>query len=440
MQKKLYVILIGTTLVLLGAIFFFSKEPKKIIPTFKNRTGSMALSGEWLNSKKAIEGLLAAIEQNPKDYKSMLSLSQAYIQEGRITGEHGYYDKAAIELLDIILKNEPRNFDAICSKATVLLSQHHFTEGLELAKTALPINPDNAFIYGILCDANLELGNYKEAMQMGDKMVSVRPDIRSYARISYLREVHGDYTGAIEAMKLAADAGCPGLEETEWTRCILGHLYENTFSLDTAEYEYQIALRNRPDYAFAYAGLGRIAKSKGNYKEAIAFFEKAKLNMLDYSFADELTDLYRLDNQTAKAEKNALEVIEMLGPNIGNESETSHGHYADKELAYAYLKIKDNAKALEHATIEYQRRPNNIDVAECMAWVEYKNDHYKEANKLIDVALKTKSKNPILLCRAGLIKIKANQVDSGKALIKKALETNPFLDIELRKEASVYLK
>ena len=440
MQKKLYVILIGTTLVLLGAIFFFSKEPKKIIPTFKNRTGSMALSGEWLNSKKAIEGLLAAIEQNPKDYKSMLSLSQAYIQEGRITGEHGYYDKAAIELLDIILQHEPRNFDAICSKATVLLSQHHFTEGLELAKTALPINPDNAFIYGILCDANLELGNYKEAMQMGDKMVSVRPDIRSYARISYLREVHGDYTGAIEAMKLAADAGYPGLEETEWTRCILGHLYENTFSLDTAEYEYQIALRNRPDYAFAYAGLGRIAKSKGNYKEAIAFFEKAKLNMLDYSFADELTDLYRLDNQTAKAEKNALEAIEMLGPNIGNESETSHGHYADKELAYAYLKIKDNAKALEHATIEYQRRPNNIDVAECMAWVEYKNDNYKEANKLIDVALKTKSKNPILLCRAGLIKIKANQVDSGKALIKKALETNPFLDIELRKEASVYLK
>ena len=162
--------------------------------------------------------------------------------------------------------------------------------------------------------------------------------------------------------------------------------------------------------------------------------------MLDYSFADELTDLYRLDNQTAKAEKNALEAIEMLGPNIGNESETSHGHYADKELAYAYLKIKDNAKALEHATIEYQRRPNNIDVAECMAWVEYKNDNYKEANKLIDVALKTKSKNPILLCRAGLIKIKANQVDSGKALIKKALETNPFLDIELRKEASVYLK
>ena len=440
MQKKLYVILIGTTLVLLGAIFFFSKEPKKIIPTFKNRTGSMALSGEWLNSKKAIEGLLAAIEQNPKDYKSMLSLSQAYIQEGRITGEHGYYDKAAIELLDIILQHEPRNFDAICSKATVLLSQHHFTEGLELAKTALPINPDNAFIYGILCDANLELGNYKEAMQMGDKMVSVRPDIRSYARISYLREVHGDYTGAIQAMKLATDAGYPGLEETEWTRCILGHLYENTFSLDTAEYEYQIALRNRPDYAFAYAGLGRIAKSKGNYKEAIAFFEKAKLNMLDYSFADELTDLYRLDNQTAKAEKNALEVIEMLGPNIGNESETSHGHYADKELAYAYLKIKDNAKALEHATIEYQRRPNNIDVAECMAWVEYKNDNYKEANKLIDVALKTKSKNPILLCRAGLIKIKANQVDSGKALIKKALETNPFLDIELRKEASVYLK
>jgi tetratricopeptide (TPR) repeat protein len=440
MKKNLHHILIVGTLVLLAGIFVFSKAPKKNIPTFKNRTGSIALSGEWLNTKKAIEGLLAAIEQNPKDYKSMLSLSQAYIQEGRVTGDHGYYDKAAIELLDVILENEPKNFDAICSKTTVLLSQHHFAEGLELAKVGLPINPNNAFIYGILCDANLELGNYNEAVKMADKMVKVRPDIRSYARISYLREIHGDLPGAIAAIKLAADAGYPGLEETEWTRCILGHLYENTFSLDTAEYEYNIALRNRPNYAFAIAGLGRVAKAKGNYKESIAFFEKAKTIMLDYSFSDELTDLYRLDNQKEKAEKNANEVIEMLGPNTDNESETSHGHYADKELAYAYLKVNDIDNALKHAEIEYERRPNNIDVAEAMAWVKYKKGSFKEANVLIETALKTKCKNPVLLCRAGLIKIKANQLVAGKELIKKALETNPFLDIDLRNEASVYLR
>src|SRR4051812_30484496 len=230
MRKHLYTFLVAGTVILLACIFFISKAPKKKIPVFKDRKGEIALSGEWLNTKKAIEGLLAAIEQNPEDYKSMLALSQAYIQEGRITGDHGYYDTAALELLDTIIKNQPDNFEALCCKATVLLSQHHFAEGLDIAKKALPLNPHNAFIYGILCDANLELGKYDEAVKMADKMVSVRPDIRSYSRVSYLREIYGDIPGSKQAIKLAIAAGYPGLEQTEWTRCVLGHLYESTGS------------------------------------------------------------------------------------------------------------------------------------------------------------------------------------------------------------------
>jgi tetratricopeptide (TPR) repeat protein len=439
MKKHLYTILVGVTLTLLACIFFFSKKPKEKIPDFKERGSGINLSAEWLNSKKAMEGLLAAIEQNPEDYKAMLSLSQAYIQESRVTGNHGYYDRAALVLLDRIIEAQPKNFDALCFRATVLLSQHHFAEGLEEAQKALPINPNSAFIYGILCDANLELGKYDEAVKMADKMVSVRPDIRSYARVSYLREIYGDMPGAIEAIKLAVAAGYPGLEQTEWTRCILAHLYENTGSLDSAEYQYKIALQERPDYAFAIAGLGRIAKAKTNYKDAITYFEKAKSLITEYSFSDELTDLYRLDKQNDKAEKNGQEVIKLLGPNTDQEDENGHGHYADKELAYAYLKINDVDNALKHAMIEYERRPDNIDVCETVAWVNYKKGNFQEANKLIDKSLRTNSKNPILLCRAGLIKIKANDAIKGKALIKNAMESDPFLDIELRNEASPYL-
>jgi tetratricopeptide (TPR) repeat protein len=439
MKKNLYIILVVITGGLLGSIFLFSKAPEIKTPTFKNRKGLIALSGEWLNSKKAMEGLLAAIEQNPKDYKSMLTLSQAYIQEGRETGDHGYYDKAALELLDKIIQNEPTNFDALCCQATVLLSQHHFTEGLLVAQKALPLNPNSAFIYGIMCDANLELGEYDNAIKMADKMVSIRPDIRSYARISYLREIYGDMPGAIAAIKLAISAGYPGLEQTEWTRCILAHLYENTGSLDSAEVQYNIALQERPNYAFAIAGLGHIAKAKTNYKEAITFYEKAKTLIIEYAFADELTDLYKLINDKSKAEKNAQDVIAMLGPNANAEGETGHGHYADKELAYAYLKTNDVNNALIHAKLEYERRPKNIDVAETLAWVNYKKGNFTEANTLINTALKTNSQNPTLMCHAGLIKIKAHELEKGKQLIKNALQLNPFLEIELKTEAVKYL-
>lgn len=438
MRKNLYIILVAVSSVLLICIFLFSKKPKVEIPTYKERK-NIDLAGEWLNTKKAIDGLLASIEQNPEDYKSMVQLSQAYIQEGRTTGDHAYYDKAALDLLDKVLEKQPSNFEALCSKATVLLSQHHFAEGLLVANKALPINPNNAFIYGILCDANLELGNYKEAVAMADKMISVRPDIRSYARVSYLREIYGDFPGAIQAMQMAVESGYPGLEQTEWTRCVLGHLYESSGKPDSAQLQYKIALKHRPDYAFAIAGLGKIEKTKDHYKEAIAYFEKAKTLITEYSFSDELTDLYRLNNEKEKADKNAKEVIDMLSPKSDVEGESGHGHYADKELAYAYLKVNDVTSALKHALLEYERRPENIDVCETLAWVKYKKNEIADANKLIDKALKTGSKNPLLLCHAGLIKLKNGQTEQGMAFIKTALQTNPFLDIELRNEVKPHL-
>jgi tetratricopeptide (TPR) repeat protein len=441
MRNYLYLILVSVTGVLFALILLFSKKVTPTAPTFRERTGSISLSAEWFNTKQVIEGLLTAIKLNPEDHKSKLTLAQAYIEESRVTGDHAYYDQASLQLLDEVISADPSNFDALCCKATVLLSQHHFSDALVIAQQALPLNPNSAFIYGLMCDAYVELGNYKTAVEMADKMVSIRPDIRSYSRVSYLREIHGDYKGAIAAAKLAVSAGYPGLEQSEFTRMILAHLYECTGALDSAEMQYKTALNERPEYAFAIAGLGRIEKIKGNYPLAIRCFEKAKKAIIEYSFSDELTDLYTLNHETEKAERSAQAVIDMLSPGTNaGESSSAHGHYADKELAFAYLKINDTENALKHAQLEYERRPDNIDICETMAWVYYKKGEYAMANKYITGALKTNSKNPILLSRAGLIKIKSGEQQKGKEMIRNAFQTDPFLaDIFLKKEAGNYI-
>src|SRR3990167_5577506 len=146
MRKYLYPILVGCTGILLACIFLFSKSPEKSVAKLKLRTGSIALGGEWVETKKVIESLLAEIELNPENYTAKLNLSKGYIQEARITGDHAYYDAAALELLNDVIANEPENFDALCCKATVLLSQHHFSEALKVAQTALPINPNNGVV------------------------------------------------------------------------------------------------------------------------------------------------------------------------------------------------------------------------------------------------------------------------------------------------------
>ena len=418
-----------------GFIVLKNKTKEETIPTLKERTGILANSDEYRATCKKAYELLALIKKNPADTKSKLALASLYIQEARVTGDHVYYDAAAMQLANDVLKTDSVNFEAMVFKGTIYLSQHHFADGLKIAQRIQQLNPYNAFVYGMLVDANVEMGNYDEAVKNSDKMVSVRPDIRSYSRISYLREIYGDYPGAIEAMKLAVSAGYPGEESTEWARVHLAQLYENTGDPQNAKMQYAIALQERPNYAYAYAGLGRISRANKNYPEAIQYFVKADSMVVDFSFKDELTDLYLLSGDKQKSEASAQQVIDLLSKDAQSGIKNDKiGHYADRELAYAYLKVNDNDKALDHALMEYNRRPDNIDVNETLAWVYFKKNDFVNAQKYISVALKTNSKNPTLLCRAGLIFAKSGDATKGKELIKTALQSTPDMNEELKAE------
>ncbi|MGI4832276.1 MAG: tetratricopeptide repeat protein [Janthinobacterium lividum] len=440
MRKNLYPVLLAAFALAVAAIVYFKKPSVPTLPAPKDRVGRLALGGEWVNTKAAMEGLLAKLRADPTDQKSRLLLAEAYMQEGRITGNHPYYDAAAMQLLQEVLRTDPENFEALCSQASLNLTQHHFSQGLSLAQQAQELNPQSGYVYGLLTDANVELGHYADAVKMADKMNQVRPDLGAYARVSYLREIYGDVPGAIQAMDMAVKAGYAGLEQTEWTRVALGHLYEVSGHLPEAEGYYRQALQMRPNYAYALAALARVAAARHDYPTAINNLKLARALVKDYAFTDELVDVYRLNHQPEEAGKMARESVEMLADAAqqANDNEAL-GHYTDRELAYAYLKTGDLDKALAHAKIEYARRPDNIDVNETLAWVLYKRGEYKDAAKYMTVAMRTHSQNPVLLGRAGLIMSKNGQVAEGRALIEQAAKTAPYLNPEVTAEGETLL-
>lgn len=400
----------------------------------KERSGLLANHEEWENIRKKANYLTESIKKDPGNIKAKIALSSLYIQEARITGDYFYYDKAAMKYVDDVLKVDSLNFDGLTLKALLQMSQHHFTEGLATAYKAQKINPYSAFVYGIMVDGNIEMGEYDQAVKNSDIMVSLRPDLRSYSRISYLREIHGDYPGAIEAMKLAVDAGAPGDESTEWCRIQLATLYENTGNLPFAEMQYIISSEERPGYPQAMAGLSRIAMHKKQYEKALQFLQEANAGTNDMQFTDQMIDIYALMGKKEKADQLARELIEKMSElSLNAEKDESLGHYADRELAIAYLKVNDYHNALKHALMEYNRRPLNIDVNETVAWVYYSMGEYNKSLPYIQAALKTNCKNPTLLCRAGLIYRQTGNKDSAKALITKGLSKDPLLCHQLEK-------
>jgi tetratricopeptide (TPR) repeat protein len=426
----------------IGVLFLFAVTSGFIILKYKSekgkkeselyqvipRKGNSIQTREWETGKKFSTELIEKIKVNPSDAKSLLALTALYLQEARASGNFAYYDKAAMNCVNNVLKSDAKNFEALTYKAMIFLSQHHFADGLAIANQVVKTNPYNAFVFGILVDANVELGDYKSAVENAEKMISIRPDIRSYSRISYLREIHGDLAGAIDAMKLAVDAGSPGTEGTEWTRVQLGKLYEQTGEMKYAEMNYTIALQNRPEYPYALAGLARLAIAAKDYEKAIQLYSKAGSESNDYSFEEALVEVYKLNGELSHATSIANEIIEEMARVSENAAkDNTAGHYADREMAYAYLAVNNYDKALEHALLEYNRRPGNIDVNETVAWVYYNKKNYAEAESYIRTALKTNCKNPSLLCHAGLIYLKAGDKTSAKNYLQEALRSHPDL-------------
>jgi tetratricopeptide (TPR) repeat protein len=440
-KKYFYIIFLVFIGFCLGAIFLKYEKSETTSYRLLERKGAVGDNREWQLTRNYAASLLQSLKKNPSDVKSSLALVAIFIQEARVTGNYVYYDKAAMKYVNDVLRSDSTNFDALTFKALIYLSQHHFADGLSIAEKARTINPYNAFIYGMVVDGNVEMGNYDSAVANSDRMVSIRPDLRSYSRISYLREIYGDYSGAIEAMKMALAAGAPGDEGTEWTRVQLGRLYENTGDLVSARMHYTIAINERPGYAYALAGLARIALSSKDYATAISYYEQANAAVTDYSVKEELAEAYKLSGQAEKADVVSEQVIESMNKDAqSGRNDENIGHYADRELAYAYLKINNFDKALEHALLEYNRRPENIDVNETVAWAYYCKGEYAKALPYLKVALKTNSRNPTLLCHAGLIYEKAGESTLAKDDLRAALQSNPNIPEELKKESANVLQ
>ncbi len=397
------------------------------------RKTSLAYTHEWPAIKTKAGLLLKKIDASGSDIKSLIALASIYLQEARITGNYEYYNEAALQSVKTILEKDANNYEALTVKATVLLSQHQFADALVVGEQLKKLYPYNAYVYGLLVDANVELGNYAAALEAADKMISIRPDIRSYSRIAYLREIHGDIPGAIDAMQLAVDAGAPGDENTEWCRVQMGNLYEKMGKLKEAEMNYTIALNNRENYPYGLISLAGIAVAQKDFSKALSLYQQADTLFSNHITKEGIAEIYNLRGETEKAKAMAAEILAHMKAisKAGNE---------DLEMAHAYIGMEDYDKALEFAMKEYQHRPANIEVNETIAIIYYRKADYTNAVKFIDDALKTNCKNPELLCYAGLINAKVGKTKEAQVFLQEALKNNPLIASSLRNESEEILR
>src|ERR671912_206347 len=201
-------------------------------------------------------------------------LGQAYLHKARETGDPGYYPKAET-LFQQALASDGDDIEAMVGLGTLALARHEFAAALDWGEQARALAPYHAAAYGVIADAQVELGRYDQAAETVQAMVDLRPDLSSYSRVSYLRELMGDRGGAIAAMGQAATAGSGYVENVAWVRVQLGNLRFDGGDLAGAASEYAAALAALPGYAPGLAGQARVAAAAGDLDRSPELYAEA---------------------------------------------------------------------------------------------------------------------------------------------------------------------
>lgn len=386
-----------------------------------------------LSAESTIENLQERLRADPENTAAYAELGLALLQRVRETADPLLYTQAE-QAFQEALKRDAQHLDALVGQGSLALSRHQFAEAVQWGEQARALNPYRAQIYGILGDAYIELGKYEAATEAIQRMVDTRPDIRSYSRVSYVRELHGDTAGAIEAMQRAVAAGNPGSEQMLWTLVQLGHLYFNSGELQRAEQTYLQALSMRPDYAYAFAGVARVQAAQGQRQEAIADYTQLVKRLPLPEFVIALGELYEVSGQMKQAQEqyDLVRVMQQLNASVGVD--------VDLELAlFDADHGADSTQAVARAHAAYERRPG-IYAADALAWALYHNGQYREAQRYSQEALRLGTRDALLHYHAAMIAHALSDNIEAREHLQEALTINPFFSVRFATQARALLE
>jgi tetratricopeptide (TPR) repeat protein len=381
-------------------------------------------AGFGLNASTAslVESLQTTLAANANDEHSWVLLGLAYQQRARETGDPTYYTKSG-GALNRALSLDRNDYLVYSGLSSLALSRHRFAEALRLGEKAHELSPTTARNYGVLGDALVELGRYRQAFRNFNIMNRLQPSLSSYSRVSYGRELIGRTPAALRAMKLAVDAATDTLEPTAWTHIQLGKLYFNHGRYAAALREYRIANQTLPNYAYGLDAMAQVEAALGHNARAVALERQAVALIPLPQYVALLGDLLRVTGHPAAAQRQyaLIGAIEKLL--------RANGVRVDLEIA---LFDVDHAIELRHALTlarAGQRDRPSIDGDDTLAWALARNGECGEALRYSKLALRLGTQDALKFFHRGMIERCLGNRGAARTWFGRALELNPRFSV-----------
>jgi tetratricopeptide (TPR) repeat protein len=372
-----------------------------------------------------VTGTISSLQERlsavPGDWGALAALGLAYVQEARVTGDPTYYPKAEEALTRSLDQRPTVNPRALIGMGALALGRHDFDGARRYGRRALSVHPGSADALGVIGDALIELGRYGRAFAAYQRMVDARPDLASYARASYARELRGDAPGAIVAMReaLGAAAGAP---DRSWAAHQLGDLWFSRGRVTRAASWYRRAAELAPEAVPPRVGLARVAWARGDLDRAIRGYTWAATRTPLPEHVIALGELYILAGDAGLAERQfdlARAEAALFRAN---------GVNVDLELALFDADHGRARPALRAARAEWSRR-RSVHAADALGWALYASGRFADAARYADRALALGTKDASFLFHAAMIRLELGYRDEARRLLTEVVRTNPHFSI-----------
>jgi tetratricopeptide (TPR) repeat protein len=344
-------------------------------------------------------------------------LADRYMQRMRDTGDASYYVRAG-KALRIAQRIDPRYPALYTSLGTLALARHDFRAGLAYGLRAQQLAPDVVRPLGVIVDAQIELGRYAAAGRTLQRMVDEKPNLASYARVSYYRELHGDLAGAEAAMRLAVDAGGAAPENVAYVQTLLGQLELTRGNVGAAAHAYRLALYRFPAYPAAMAGLARVDVARGRLGMAIHRLRDvvARLPLPEHVIA--LGDAELAAGRVRQAHRDLALV------RVEQRLLAANGVNTDTEIALFEADHGSPARAVVLGHRAWTNAPS-VRSADALGWALTAAGHPRAGLAWAHRALRLGSRDPLFLYHAGMTARAAGDRADTRTWLRRALSLNP---------------
>jgi hypothetical protein len=359
----------------------------------------------------------ARLRDLPSDYDTWAALGGAYLEQARVTADPSFYPKAEGALRRSITIRRDDNAAALIGLGALANARHNFAAARDLARRALRIDSYSADAYGVLADAQTQLGDAAAATSAVQRMLDLRPGLAAYARASYDLELHGRLDEAESLMRRALVAAVDPAD-IAFCRYQLGELAWQTGRLSAAAAEYAAGQAADSSYLPLLAGQARVGAALGRVSDALAGYAELTARYPAPAYLIEYADLLRAARQPARAYEQlalAAAALRLFTANGGTD-----------DLGAAQLAIAQDrpADAVRAAQREWSRR-HFADVAELLGWALHQAGSDQRALSYARQASALGTRNAMYLFHRGMIEASLRQTRDARRDLSAALALNP---------------